>query len=124
MPSSRTASDDPKTVAAIRDLRRIPGIGPSLARDLIDLGIRRVEGLRGRNPEGLYEKLCTLRGVHQDRCVLYTFRCAVYFATEPNPKSTLLKWWNWQDSKLSGPTNMRPRLVSPRTSPPRRPLRH
>jgi len=100
MPRSRSVSVDSETVGAVRDLRRIPGIGPSLARDLVDLGIRRVEDLREGNPEQLYEKLCALRGVHQDRCVLYTFRCAVYFATEPKPKPELLKWWNWQDSRL------------------------
>ncbi len=101
MPGHRSSSVDSKTTAAIRDLRRIPGIGSSLARDLFDLGIRRVEALRGRNPEQLYQKLIALRGVHQDRCVLYTFRCAVYFATEEKPKPELLKWWNWQDSMLS-----------------------
>src|SRR5262245_37099067 len=98
MPRNRTVSVDPKTMAAVRDLRRIPGIGPSLARDLVDLGILRVDDLRGRNAEQLYDNLCSLRGAHQDRCVLYTFRCAVYFATQPNPRPQLLKWWNWQDS--------------------------
>jgi hypothetical protein len=87
------------TAESIKELRRIPGIGPSLARDLIDLGITRVPALRGRDPEKLYEQLCALRGVHQDRCVLYTFRCAVYFATETRHDPELLKWWNWQDGK-------------------------
>ena len=70
------------TVEAVNELRRIPGIGPSLARDLIDLEITKVSALRGRDPEKMYQRLCDLRGVHQDRCVLYTFRCAVYFASE------------------------------------------
>jgi hypothetical protein len=84
---------------ALADLTRIPGIGPSLARDLFDLGIGRVSALRRRDPEKLYERLCALRGVHQDRCVLYTFRCAVYFATEKRHDGELLKWWNWMDGK-------------------------
>ena len=83
----------------LKDLQRIPGIGPSLARDLFDLGIEKVSSLRRRNPEKLYQRLCTLRGVHQDRCVLYTFRCAVYFASEPRPNPERLKWWNWKDPK-------------------------
>jgi hypothetical protein len=82
----------------VKDLLRIPGIGPSLARDLFDLGINRVSSLRGRNPEKLYESLCRLRGMPQDRCVLYTFRCAVYFASVKNPKAERLKWWNWKDA--------------------------
>jgi hypothetical protein len=85
---------------ATKPLREIPSIGPSLALDLWDLGIRRVADLKGRNPEKLYQQLIQLRGAHQDRCVLYTFRCAVYFATERNPEPERLKWWNWQDAKM------------------------
>lgn len=80
------------------DLLRIPGVGKSIARDLRDLGIARVAGLRHADPEALYENLCALRGAHIDRCVLYTFRCAVYFASEEQHDPDLLKWWNWKDS--------------------------
>jgi hypothetical protein len=38
-----------------------------------------------------------LRGVQQDRCLLYVFRCAVYFATEAKPRAALLKWWVWKE---------------------------
>ncbi|HEU4569916.1 MAG TPA: helix-hairpin-helix domain-containing protein, partial [Gemmatimonadales bacterium] len=72
------------------------GIGPSLAADLRLLGIRRVADLKGRDPERLYRKLERLTGSHQDPCVLYTFRCAVYYASTPRPKPELLKWWNWK----------------------------
>ena len=82
---------------AIRPLMVIPGIGPSLAADLCLLGIRSVESLKDRNPELLYRKLGKLVGRHVDRCVLYTFRCAVYFASEPNPDPEKLKWWLWMD---------------------------
>lgn len=82
-------------------LREIPGVGPSIARDLRALGIARVADLRGRNPERLYAASNRLRGVVQDRCLLYAFRCAVYYATEPRPKPRLLKWWNWSDANLS-----------------------
>ena len=78
-------------------LRAIPGVGPSIARDLEDLGIRRVSQLRGRSPEGMYEALCARRG-HQDRCLLYVFRCAVYFASRKRHDPELLKWWNWKDA--------------------------
>ena len=85
--------------ADLRDLQRIPGVGPSLARDLADLGIRRVSDLRRRSPERLYQKLCEVRGQHLDRCVLYVFRCAVYFAANSRHEAERLKWWNWKDSK-------------------------
>lgn len=90
----------PKTgtsATALKTLQRIPGVGPSLAQDLVDLGIRSVPALRRRSPERLYEQLGTLRQQPQDRCVLYVFRCAVYFATEESPEPERLKWWNWKD---------------------------
>ena len=34
---------------------------------------------------------------HQDRCVLYAFRCAVYYASHTTHDPNLLKWWNWKD---------------------------
>jgi hypothetical protein len=88
------------TRAKADELQTIPGIGPSLAADLRDLGIRRVADLRSRDPERLYERLNRLRDVRQDPCVLYAFRCAVYFARTPRPRAELLKWWNWKDRKL------------------------
>jgi hypothetical protein len=84
----------------LKDLQRIPGVGPSLAQDLVDLGIRSVAALRNRDPQELYDRLCHQTQEHQDRCVLYVFRCAVYFASEPTHDPELLKWWNWKDTKL------------------------
>ena len=75
----------------------IPGVGPSIARDLLDLGFRRVADLRRKNPEAMYEAICDLRGQPQDRCLLYVFRCAVYYATPGKKDPELLKWWNWKD---------------------------
>jgi hypothetical protein len=83
--------------AALKALQVIPGIGPSLARDLLDLGYRDVQGLKGEDPEAMYAKLIALRGAHVDRCVLYTFRCAVYYASNDVHEGELLKWWRWKD---------------------------
>ncbi len=77
-------------------LQAIPGVGPSIAADLRRLGIREVSDLRGRSPETLYAGLCREVGHSVDRCVLYVFRCAVYFASEAKPDPELLKWWNWK----------------------------
>jgi hypothetical protein len=81
-------------------LETIPGIGVSLARDLRALGYRRVEDLRGADPEAMYHRLCHQTGTHQDPCVLYTFRCAVYYATRQRPSPRLLQWWNWKGRRL------------------------
>ena len=78
----------------------IPGIGPNLAHDLRDLGFADASELRGQNPERMFEDLCRLRGQRVDRCVLYAFRCAVYFTSNESHDAELLKWWNWKDSAL------------------------
>ncbi len=93
--SPEGALDD---AAAIRDLRRIPGVGPSIAQDLLDLGVRSVADLEGADPEALYERICALRGVHQDRCLLYVFRCVAYFAGPGPHEPERLRWWAWKDA--------------------------
>jgi hypothetical protein len=82
---------------AIRDLRRIPGIGKSLAQDLYTQGFRAVDELKGCDPQAMYERQCDIQGCHVDRCWLYVARCAVYFAETPDPEPEKLKWWNWKD---------------------------
>ena len=83
----------------IANLSRIPGVGPSIAADLYVLGIKDVSELRGRNPESLYAELCREVGKRVDRCALYVFRCAVYFASQAEHDPELLKWWNWKDDR-------------------------
>jgi len=82
---------------ALKELQQIPGVGVSIANDLYELGIRSVKDLKGRDPERLYLKRCTQQGTQIDRCLLYTFRCAVYFASHKRHNPELLKWWNWKD---------------------------
>ncbi|MEK6650566.1 MAG: helix-hairpin-helix domain-containing protein [Bacteroidota bacterium] len=82
---------------SIRKLRTIPGVGASIAEDLWDLGIRTVDDLRGKDPERLYQRRCRQQGATIDRCLLYVFRCAVYYAETQRPKPELLLWWNWKD---------------------------
>ncbi len=84
---------------AADELQNIPGVGRSIAEDLRSLGIRRVIDLRDKNPETLYDELCKKMGKPVDRCVLYVFRCAVYFATHTRHDAEKLKWWYWKDSK-------------------------
>ena len=83
------------------ELQAIPGVGPSLARDLRSLGIETVADLRGRDPEELYAELEERSGHHVDRCVLYVFRSSVYFAEQAKPEPALTKWWNWKDGGLA-----------------------
>ena len=73
----------------------IPGVGKSIARDLVQIGINNVSDLKGKNPEELYSLSNRVAGRTQDRCLLYVFRCAVYYA-EGGREAEKLKWWNWK----------------------------
>ncbi|MBZ5535122.1 MAG: helix-hairpin-helix domain-containing protein [Acidobacteriia bacterium] len=85
-----------KTVA-MKELQEIPGVGKSIARDLWNLGFRSAQGLKDQNPEKLYLRHCRQKGMKVDRCMLYVFRCAVYYASNNRHQPRLLKWWNWKD---------------------------
>lgn len=84
---------------SIKELMVIPGVGKSTANDLVNIGINSVADLIGKNPEQLYDDLCVFSDSKQDRCVLYVFRCAVYYAETPIEKQDpeKLRWWNWKD---------------------------
>ncbi|GAB4380137.1 MAG: helix-hairpin-helix domain-containing protein [Calditrichia bacterium] len=83
--------------AVLKALQKIPGVGKRIAQDLWDLGFRSVEELKDRDPRQLYEMLCAQQGMSVDRCMLYVFRCAVYYASHTAHDPELLKWWNWKD---------------------------
>ena len=83
--------------ATLKSLRQIPGVGKSIAEDLWNLGFRAVGDLKDQDPEDLYLRLCALQGTQVDRCMLYVFRCAVYYASREVHDPELLKWWNWKE---------------------------
>lgn len=83
--------------AILKELRTIPGVGKSIAEDLWDIGIRSVPDLKDGDPDALYIRMCDFQGVQIDRCMLYTMRCAVYFASHEQHDPHLLQWWNWKD---------------------------
>lgn len=87
--------------ACLRELRTIPGVGKRIAEDFWEIGICTVRDLVGRDPIELYEKLNLVKGYRVDRCMLYTFRCAVYYASNEAHDAKLLKWWNWKDRQDS-----------------------
>jgi hypothetical protein len=81
----------------LKELRTIPGVGKLIAEDFWELGIRSVADLKGKDPGQLYLQLCKQARCKVDRCMLYVFRCAVYYASTPKPNPEKLKWWNWKD---------------------------
>ncbi len=81
----------------LKELQTIPSVGKAVAADLWNIGIRSVSDLTGQSPNLLYEELNKFSNAKNDICVLYTFRCAVYFATETRHQKEKLKWWYWKD---------------------------
>jgi Pathogenicity locus len=85
----------------LKQLQIIPSIGKACALDLWNIGIRKVADLKNKNPQLLYSHLNTCSGVVHDICMLYTFRCAVYFATEKVHDKEKLNWWYWKDKSYN-----------------------
>jgi hypothetical protein len=95
--SAGMVEKDAARQAALKDFRRIPGVGRSIAEDLWELGYRGTAELADADPQQMYDRFCALRGMHVDRCLLYVFRGAVYFASHREHDPELLKWWSWKD---------------------------
>ena len=85
------------TEKILKELRTIPGVGKSISLDLWNLGIHSVRALKNKNPEILYRRHCALAGQPVDRCLLYVFRCAVYYTSHNRHDPKLILWWNWKD---------------------------
>ena len=92
---------------SLKQLMTIPSIGKSIAHDLWNIGITCPDDLKGKDPEVLFDQSNRCAGAVQDRCLLYSFRCAVYFSeTAPaNRDPEKLKWWNWKDRPKIRKTN-------------------
>ena len=77
-------------------LTDIPGVGKNMAEHLIALGYNNIEDLKGEDPEKMYEIDNIRCGGNLDRCVLYVYRLAVYYAENEEYEPEKLKWWNWK----------------------------
>ena len=83
-----------------KELEQIPGVGPKMAQELRNIGISSINDLKGQDAEVLYDKLCRFKASPVDRCALYVFRCAKYYAENTEHDPDLLKWWNWKDREI------------------------
>lgn len=81
------------------DLKSIPGIGKNIEQHLHNIGIETVEDLKGKDPEELYLNDCKIKGFQDDKCILYVFRLAVYYAENEIHEPEKLKWWYWKDKE-------------------------
>jgi hypothetical protein len=81
-------------------LRSIPGVGVRIAGYLTELGYSDIASLKGQDPQEMFMRSCAAQGYEMDKCLLYVYRCAVYYAEhidseEFDPEK--FKWWNWKD---------------------------
>ena len=81
------------------DLIEIPNVGEKTKQSLINIGITCIEDLKGKNPEELYLKDCLVKGFQEDKCQLYLFRMAVYYAENTIWEEQKLKWWYWKNKE-------------------------
>lgn len=88
------------------DLKTIPGIGKNIAKHLHHIGIETIADLRGKNPEELFLKDCLFKGKQEDRCLLYVYRLAVYYAEHEIHDPEKLKWWYWKDKEYIPQSNI------------------
>ena len=92
------SGSDESLSQVVQKLTVIPGIGPKVGMMLAEVGIRDISDLESADPESLYTAACQHRGEDLDRCVLYHFRCAVYYASNETHEAERLKWWYWKEN--------------------------
>ena len=85
--------------SSLQELEQIPGVGKTIARDMQNIGIHSIDDLKGRQAEQLYDRLCEFKASPVDRCMLYVFRCAIYYASNNDHDPDLLKWEKWKDKE-------------------------
>jgi hypothetical protein len=69
----------------------IPNIGPRMAEDFKQLGLKDPHDLKGKDAYALYQKMNRISGVRQDPCVLDTYMAAVDFMGGAPVKP----WWSY-----------------------------
>ncbi len=85
------------------DLQDIPGIGRTFVKDFARIGVTRVEQLRGKSAERLFDKLTSANadvGHPTSKNYLYVIRMAVYYA-DGGRDPEKLRWNAWTDAKIA-----------------------
>ena len=75
----------------LKELQKLPNVGPATAKDLLLLGVRSKDDLKSRSADELYQGLCKATGARQDPCVWDVFASLVAFANGAPAKP----WWHY-----------------------------
>ncbi len=119
---ARTKSGAPADAderAAWRTFQQLGSVGPATAGDLVLLGFRRVDELRGQDARELYARMGALTGKRQDPCVEDVFRCVIAQAEHADLPERLQQWHHWTPLRGQPPGTM-PGPAPAAKSPPRR----
>ena len=77
--------------ARVAKLTDLPNVGPSIAEDLVLLGINRPAQLAGMCPYDMYERLCVQTRTVHDPCLLDVFISVTRFMDGGAPQP----WWHY-----------------------------
>lgn len=69
----------------------LPNVGPATAGDLVLLGYRTPNELRGQDAIEMYDRLCQVTGVRHDPCVVDVFLAITRFMDGGESKA----WWEY-----------------------------
>lgn len=81
----------------VQTLTDLPNVGPAMAVDLRQIGIRAPADLAGRDPFEMYEQLCALTGTRHDPCVIDVFISVTRFVAGDAPQP----WWAYTAERKS-----------------------
>lgn len=95
---------------ALKRLQQIPNVGPAISRDLVRLGISRIDDLVCREPDALYHALCRLDGVCPDPC-MHDVLTAVVAIANGEPAQP---WWAFTPARKARATPIRPTALANR----------
>ena len=104
------APTDPAERAAWRTFQQLGSVGPATAGDLLLLGFRTVDELRGQDPRVLYDRMCALTQSRQDPCVEDAFRCVIAQAEHPDLPEPWRQWHHWTPLRGQPPGSLPPEL--------------
>ncbi len=94
----RVPVDRARELCALAQFQQLPWIGPSIATDLLRLGLLNLLQVAQADPDALLRKLEKQAG-KQDPCVGDVLHSAVWHAK--NPKATERPWWEWSQQRLA-----------------------
>jgi predicted DNA-binding transcriptional regulator YafY len=89
------APERAEEIAALAAFQRLTSVGLECARDFVVLGMRRLDDLKGADPNALFERLCKLTSSRQDPCVEDVLRCAIAQVDHPDLPETWRAWNRW-----------------------------